>query len=197
MSGRLVLKMAGASCVLVAAALWMAPPETLIVLLSGEGTSANKAVAKLTDASPTKAAQGSPSYVNPLTKLSIGTFSKIVERPLFNPTRAGPPHVAEAPPPVQAEQPPLAAKETVTEADFTLMAVAGTDGKRVALVRREKTGEVYHLKQGDILADWTLSKIESREIVLDRDGILLSLKLFVATSTSAHAEPDATQPNKP
>lgn len=197
MSGRLALKLAGASCVLVAAALWSAPPEILIAFLSDVGTPADKAVAKLPDAPATNASQGSPGAVNPLAKLSIGTFSTIVERPLFNPTRAGRPQVAEAPPPVPVEQPPQATEEAVTAADFTLMAVAGTDTTRVALVRWEKTGEVYHLKQGDLLSDWTLSKIEPREIVLDRNGTVLSLKLFVATPTSTHAEPDATPPNEP
>lgn len=119
--------------------------------------------------------------LNPLSGLNAETFTAIVERPLFNPTRRpAPPPAPEVEPAELPEEPlpAVAAMPEVKPEDFSLLAITAVDGTATALVRWNPTNQVYHVKQGQPVSDWQLMKIGALDVTLGRDGKTLQLKLF-------------------
>lgn len=119
--------------------------------------------------------------LNPLGGLAAQSLSAIVERPLFNPTRAPapapPPAPVEEAPPVQVADPVVAAAPVNPE-DFTFIAVASGDGERTAVLRWNPTGEVFHLRKGEAMLEWQVASIGARDVKLERGDQSLDLKLF-------------------
>ena len=65
--------------------------------------------------------------------------------------------------------------------DLTLLAIVGKEGALSAMIRWNKSGEFYRLRQGQVIQGWTVSSVLSREVILERNGQDLRLALFVAT----------------
>ncbi len=119
--------------------------------------------------------------LNPLGSLAAQSLDAILERPLFNPTRAPappapPPAPVEKAPPVMAD--PVAAEEPVNPKDFTFIAVASGDGQPIAVLRWNPTGEIFHLRKGEAMLEWQVASIGARDVQLSRGGQSLDLKLF-------------------
>jgi hypothetical protein len=142
---------------------------------TGEGTPAGQ------DASPT-VEQGSfdetrsldtggqTAPVNPLARILLASLSQTVERPLFNQSRAPKPEpVAEAEP-KEESQPSVA--------DFTLLGIAVANNDRTALLRLNKTNEVVRLKAGQNFAEWKVTDIQARSVVIGNGETAFSLELF-------------------
>jgi general secretion pathway protein N len=172
---RLLLLIACAAA-LAAYAVWSGSAGSLLTLVGGGDAAA---VAE----SPAPAAQivvgnraVEPVPLNPLSGIAVEQFAEIVNRPLFNPTRTPPPPPVEDVAPAAVAQP--ATQDAAKPEDFTLLAVAIDDNARIAMLRWNKTNEVFHLKQGQYLSDWELLSIGEREVTIGRDDVLFSLKLF-------------------
>ena len=64
------------------------------------------------------------------------------------------------PPEPVAEPEPQVVADTTGPQDFTLLGVSINGGERFALVRYNKTNEVFRLKSGQYLSDWELRSVE-------------------------------------
>jgi hypothetical protein len=126
--------------------------------------------------------------LNPMSNIALESLSEMVARPLFNPTRAPAPKVQQAAPVVVPEAPFV--EETINPGDFTLLAVASNKEGRTAVVRRNTTSEVFHLKLGQFLSDWQVLELGDRDMTLGRQDQSFQLKLFQAR-VGAAAQPPA------
>jgi len=200
MSNRRLVLISAAGAILVGGALWYEPPEFLSNYFAppqAESPGAGEGGA-VTAAAPDSQAAEDTASVNPLHGLDLSQFAELVDRPLFNPTRAGAPKVEpEAPEPVVETPPPEVEKTAATAADFTLMAVSISDAGTIAMVRVNRTNEVFRLKPGQYLLDWTVSSIEPREMTLKRDAEDISLKLFEVRSQVVAETPDINPAAQP
>ena len=94
------------------------------------------------------------------------SFSSIVERPLFSPTRRPP---EPAPPPELAPPAPAPPPPPPPPIDFSLVGVALSEGQRVALVQRQADGSVHRVIEGSEVLGWKAIRIEA-EAALFRSG---------------------------
>lgn len=191
MSDSNALKYAGIGTVLVAGALWVAPPAPLLALLgSGEPEGTTQPITVIDPPVETAAATG---IVNPMGKLTADDVGEITARPLFNPDRAGAPPPEPTPDPEPVVENPPEPQPDVTAADFSLLAVAGPSDGLMAMVRFTKTNRVYRVRQGQFVEDWKVAEVNLRTAALERDGTKLSLSLFDGTKPKGPAispEPD-------
>ena len=191
------IKMALAGAVLVAGALWLNPPAPLMHWLKPETSPKNADRIPAETANP--GVVDKPGNVNPLSGLTADQLQATLDRPLFNPGRAGHPKVVEAQPapePVaETETPP--AVETLNPADFSLLAVAGNEDALVAMVRWNKNNQVYRLRAGQYLSDIKLESVALSEAVLTRNDQSVTIALFTPKApggsgeTAAPAEGDS------
>jgi hypothetical protein len=134
-------------------------------------------------------ATGAPVKLNPLQDLNTGRFTAMLERPLFNPGRAGrPPEPPPAPPPPPVEElPPEMPPEPPGPAaqDFALIAVAAGPSGHVAAVRLSATGEVLYLREGQPVLSWNVMKVNDRSVVIGTPGSNVEITLFGAEATAA------------
>jgi hypothetical protein len=134
-------------------------------------------------------ATGAPARLNPLQDLNTGRFTAMLERPLFNPGRAGrPPEPPPAPPPPPVEElPPEMPPEPPGPAaqDFALIAVAAGPSGHVAAVRLSATGEVLYLREGQPVLSWNVMKVNDRSVVIGTPGSNVEITLFGAEATAA------------
>ncbi len=133
---------------------------------------------------------------NPLGEVSIDMLNEIVDRPLFNPSRA-PAEKAEPPaepaPVVTAE--PETVDDGINAEEFTLLAVASDGLETRAIVRSNASNEIFHLKEGEYLADLQVMAVGNRDITLGRNGQSVRLELFQKPAPGATPEaPEAAPP---
>ena len=174
MKNRRLLLLIACAAALAAYAVWSGSAGSLLTL-AGAGDAAAVAEAPAPRAAENKMPT-EPIPLNPLAAVTVEQFAEIVDRPLFNPTRTPP---VEAAGPVQDAAPaPRAPEESAKPEDFTLLAVAVADDARIAMLRWNKTNEVFHLKQGQFLSDWELRSVGEKEVTIGRNDVSFSLKLF-------------------
>ncbi len=175
---RLVLLIA-AACGLGAYGYWSGEGNLLFERLSGNvGEPGKLVVAQAPVAEETSPSAAPVKSLNPLSELQIADLSAITERPLFNPTRAP----AEAQQEVVTEsaevpEPPVV-ENAIDPNDFTLLAVADNTENRIALVRRNSTNEIFHLKEGQSFSDWQVLTVGARKITLGLNGNTVELEMF-------------------
>jgi len=183
------LLMAALGTVAVASSVWIAPPEFLAGYFS-EADAMTRPLPSKAQVAVSEAEAGDVfAPANPLHSITVESMSAMVERPLFNQTRAPPPVVVEQPPPPEPamEPEPQAVADSTGPQDFTLLGVSIKGGERVALVRYNKTNEVFRLKLGQYLSDWELRSVESQEIVIARADSELTIRLFDASREAPQA----------
>jgi hypothetical protein len=148
-------------------------------------------------------ATGNPA-ANPLHDLTSEQLAEIARRPLFNPTRAPRPapepmaQNTESPP---VEGPPQPAAPEVNPSDYQLLAVASGDLGRVAVVRFAPENKVYHLREGQYLADWRVAAVSDRAVTLSRDDRSFEIAMFkppeAATGSEANSATGQAAPDVP
>ena len=199
------LLMAALGAVAVASSVWVAPPEFLAGYFAEAEATPRPSAAKAPEAVAEAVVSEEFAPVNPLHSIAVEEMSAMVERPLFNQTRAPPPPVVVDPPldPV-AEVEPQVVEDTTGPQDFTLLGVSINGGERFALVRYNKTNEVFRLKSGQYLSDWELRSVESKEIVIARADAELTIRLFDASreapramETPPEVTPEEAPPEEP
>lgn len=121
---------------------------------------------------------------NPLSRTHSEEFAIISGRTLFNPSRREqvvvqlPVEAPVAPSVVVAAQPSPAPDPD----DFTLLGVAAANGKRIALLRWNKTQETVRLRPDDNYAGWKIAEINDRNVLIEQQGSMFSLTLFKGRS---------------
>lgn len=191
MTRRLLLL--GSTAVVLGALLWMdrggppPPPEAAVP------PAVNQPSDRRSEAGATQA----QAMLNPLERLDAGSFSAMLERPLFNPGRA--PRPAEPPPeppppPVEAapEMPP---QELGPRAeDFSLVAIAAGPSGGVAAVRIAATGEMLYLREGQPILEWTVLTVGNRSVVIGTPESKVELGLFDSDAPQAAEVVQETMP---
>lgn len=156
--------------------VWSGDAALLLPMLDKETPAGTPAQTTAAPQDPKTQAIAAP-VLNPLAQLKAEALAEMVERPLFNPSRAPAPiPVAEAAPPV--EEAPPEPEETTGPQDFTLLGMASRDGTWTAVIRFNKTNEVFHLKQGEAVSEWTFSNVAAHQVTLSNAGRSIDLKLF-------------------
>jgi hypothetical protein len=174
MSNRRLGILIAIACVLAAYFLWSDGRVWLDQLSLRNDIVAEPGVPPVQPLEPAKSA--GKGTLNPLGAIKIQMLSEMVDRPLFNPSRASAPK--EPPPVAVIEAQPETEPVGSDLADFTLLAVASSDAGKTAVVRRNSTNEVFHVSEGQSLSDWKIIAVSEREITVGRNEKTFQLKLF-------------------
>lgn len=111
------------------------------------------------------------------------TYSAMVERPLFVPTRRPPP----PPPPVVPPKPAM------RKGQFSLVGVILTKDKKLAFLREVATGKVTRVEEGKEINGILVASMEKEKVVLtqwdDREEIILKIQPMPKMPATAQAVP--------
>lgn len=141
--------------------------------------------------SPEAEATASEAMLNPLEDLGSDNFPSVLEKPLFNRSRAPrPPEPPPEPPPVVEEAPPEMPPEKPgpRAEDFTLVAVSSGSTGKVAAVRVAATNEVLYVREGQPVLEWSLLSVADKSVVIGTAESSVEIRLF---------EGDEAQPEAP
>jgi hypothetical protein len=116
--------------------------------------------------------------VNPLSGISLESLREIIERPLFNQSRAPKPK-----PQVEVVEAP--AEPEATAEDFTLLGIVVANNGTTALLRWNKTNEIFRLKTGQSFSDWQVTEIGPKSVVIKNKELSFPLTLFSQPTQAA------------
>jgi hypothetical protein len=140
-----------------------AEPETGIVRARPASEPANK---------PRTEVQARSESINPLGAIVLASLAQTIERPLFSQSRAPKPKPQPEAAEATEEEPQPQAE------DFAVLAIVVSGDRKTALVRVNKTSEVFRLKPGDTFSGWKLTAVEPKAIVIANQDLSFPLKLF-------------------
>jgi Type II secretion system protein C len=110
---------------------------------------------------------------NPLAGLTVEKLHDTVGRPLFERTR----RPVEVPAPLpQVERAPVA--PAIDQNALSLLGVVASEGRTIALIRRNQTGQSVRAEVGDTVDGWTIASIEPQRVVLRQGDRQVALQLF-------------------
>ncbi len=146
---------------------------------------------------------GAQATLNPFQDLGTQSFTHMLERPLFNPGRAGRPpepvqtvtEVAEPEPPPAPPEPPEPPAPQAE--DFMLVAVAAGPSGRVAAVRLAATGDVLYLRAGQPVEGWTVLAVNDRSVVIGTPERNVEVIMFDTDETQTQEMPEGPVPGDP
>ena len=142
---------------------------------SGDGPAVVKAADK---SSPrVQAAARTGQSINPLANLTLDKLHDTVRRPLFETSRR-PVEAPAPPPPPQAEPAAPAPSPAVDQNAFTLLGVVASEGRTIALLKRNQTGQNIRAEVGDTVDGWIVVSIEPQRVVLRQGDMQIALQLF-------------------
>lgn len=125
---------------------------------------------------PSAAVDGPP--LNPLQDLTPESFTAIVERPLFNPSRSPRPLEQQAPPPVPVDTPPPVVPLGPRAEDFKLVGISSGPTGRIAALRLAAGGDVIYVQEGQPVQSWTALAINGTSVVIGSEQASITLSLF-------------------
>jgi general secretion pathway protein N len=118
------------------------------------------------------------AHMKPLAGLDLDRLHDTVKRPLFERSRR-PVEPPPAPPSKPAPAAPVASAPTADENALTLLGVVlGSDGRTVALLKRNKGGQSVRAEEGDVVEGWTVRQIEPQRVILSHGQRQIALQLF-------------------
>jgi hypothetical protein len=149
---------------------WSAPSTV------GEGARSHPAVKPKADQAETRSefANGDAKLVNPLGNLELDQLHDTIRRPLFEEGRR--PVEAPVPPAPAAPAPPP--RRTADPKALTLMGILTSEGRAIALLTRNRTGQNVRAEEGDTVDGWTIERIEARHVVLRHGDTKIALQIF-------------------
>jgi len=111
-----------------------------------------------------------------LANLELDTLHDTIGRPLFEKRRRPvEPPVVHAP----VIQAPAAPPRRLPDPNaLTLLGILLSEGRTIALLKRNPSGQNVRVEEGDTIDGWTIERIESQRIVLRQDGTQIALQLF-------------------
>jgi hypothetical protein len=110
---------------------------------------------------------GRPIAGNPLWSISLKELSNTRERPIFSPSRRGPPTVAERPY-VPPPPPPRIEAKPPEPLMLSLVGTIAGEGESVGLFMEKKTQEVVRLRIGEAHEGWVLRAVQGRTAMLEK-----------------------------
>lgn len=121
--------------------------------------------------------------LNPLQGLDPSTFTAIVERPLFNPSRQPRPQQPVAvPEPPQVEQPPPepppAEPVGPGPEDYKLLGVSSGPDGRIAALRIASSGDVVYVRKGESVDNWSIVDVGERSVAIGTTDNPVTYELF-------------------
>ena len=113
----------------------------------------------------------------------LGTFSEMIERPLFREDRS--PYVPEAP--TEPEQPRDTGPDIT--AQISLSAIIIDEDERIALIERRQDKKLQQLRQGEKFNGWTLNQIQADDITMQKGQETRQIALTVKLSRQEVQQP--------
>jgi hypothetical protein len=117
--------------------------------------------------------QARSQSANPLSAIALDSLSQTIKRPLFDESRAAEPEPQQQAPVENTEEEPRPRAE-----DFAVLAIVVSGDHKAALIRVNKTSEVFRLKPGDTFSGWKLTAVEPKAVVIANQDERFPLKLF-------------------
>jgi type IV pilus biogenesis protein PilP len=117
---------------------------------------------------------GDAKLANPLASLALDELRDTIRRPLFEEGRR--PVQAPVPPAPAAPAPPP--RRTADPKALTLMGILTSEGRAIALLTRNQTGQNVRAEEGDTVDGWTIERIEARHVVLRHGETKIALQIF-------------------
>ena len=119
---------------------------------------------------------GEDQAAHALANLELDTLHDTIGRPLFEKRRRPvEPPVAHVP----VIQAPAAPPRRLPDPNaLTLLGILLSEGRTIALLKRNPSGQNVRVEEGDTIDGWTIERIESQRIVLRQDGTQIALQLF-------------------
>lgn len=124
-----------------------------------------------------------PTSSNEFTLPPMDAYSEIIERPLFLSSRRPP----EEPKIVEQKQPG-------DDASFTLLGVAVTPERTMALLQTDKAGKVARVGIGEEVNGWRLEAVRVDGVTLRRDETVRNVPLLRKTGPTAGINRRAVPP---
>ena len=143
---------------------------------SGDGPVVVRAADK---SSPkTQAATRTEQGINPLANLTLDKLHDTVRRPLFETSRR--PIEAPAPvlPPPRVEPVAPAPPPFVDQNALSLLGVVASEGRAIALIKRNQSGQNVRVEVGDTVDGWTIVSIEPQRVMIRQGDAQIALRLF-------------------
>jgi hypothetical protein len=115
--------------------------------------------------------------INPLANLGLDKLHATTRRPLFEKSRR--PLEAPAPlSPLRVEPAAPAASRSADPNALTLLGVVASEGRTIALIKRNQTGQNVRVEVGDAVDGWTIERIEPQRVLLRQGDTRIALQLF-------------------
>lgn len=164
--------------VLAGVVLWDRSDETA-PKDAGVKLGAAKAAAKLSPREPAATSPASAGQsINPLAALSLDKLRDTVGRPLFEKSRRPvEPPAPLAAPKIEAPPPPPPAP-AADDGALSLLGIVASEGRTIALLRRNFTGQNVRVEVGDAVDGWTIERIEPQRVTLRQGDKRIALQLF-------------------
>lgn len=156
------------ACLGLAALVWFDNRDAILAMLASPPPNTSQQTASVDQTAndepversePPPAPETGPLAGNPLANFDKNQLENWVQRPLFAPSRKGPPpqdvkSASAAPPP-----PP----------DYQLLGVVLNPERTIAVLRREDTGTDVRVQVGDMIGGWLVASVEREAVILKRD----------------------------
>ena len=124
-----------------------------------------------------QAAARAEQGINPLANLTLDKLNDTVGRPLFETSRR--PIEAPAPlPPPQVEPAAPPPPPFVDQNALSLLGVVASEGRTIALLKRNQTGQNIRVEVGDAVDGWTIVSIEPQRVMIRQGDTQIALQLF-------------------
>jgi hypothetical protein len=143
----------------------------------GAGSSPTVAIAAGKSSPRGQAAARTEQSINPLANLTLDKLHDTVRRPLFERSRRAVEAPAPLPPP-KAEPMAPAPPPSVDRNALSLLGVVASEGRTIALLKRNQTGQNIRVEVGDTIDGWTVVRIEPQRVVLRQGDTQVALQLF-------------------
>jgi hypothetical protein len=114
--------------------------------------------------------------VNPLSTLELDKLHDTIRRPLFEQRRR-----PVEPPPARASvvvAPSPVPRRSADPNALTLLGILLSEGRTIALLNRNQTGQNVRVEEGDTVDGWTIERIEAQRVVLRHGDTKIALQLF-------------------
>lgn len=139
------------------------------------------------------AEEGEPLAASPSPTLSLpppDTFTEMVERPLFNPSRR--PHERDGGNGMGTGSALAAASRDDIRLVLTAVIIHGED--RLALLRNREAGEILSVRAGERVGSWSLAEVHADRVVLEKQGsrVTLALRRFESGPDGAGRRKDGS-----
>jgi hypothetical protein len=138
-------------------------------------------------ASPVQVGGQTPGATAQFSAPPLSTLTESVERPLFSAGRR----------PFSPEQPVVATASPIQKGEFALVGVSIRSDRRDALFRRNSTGALSWVGEGDKLEGWVVKTVQADRVILEQGGERDEIELWSAENKPPVAPPARTNVPRP